>query len=363
KSSTGRGATKKGGETASKHERRTIDSVHLKNFTAFKDLEMKFSPGINAIIGENATGKTSLLKVLYVACSCERVPGESAFPLDLPNYFFTTYHDKWNLIYRDADPRSAKFEIKASDGLLSASTQDLGRQDGGYSAGSVLHSDFPSGRIPSVFIPAKEMLVHNRWFISTYEEREIYFEKQYKDILIKAGLGPLKRLDSPLKQLIGKLEEAMGGRIEQDEEVYYLVTDGFWLEYTLVAEGLRKLGLLSLLIANGSIAPGTILFWDEPEANLNPRLLGKVLDVLLRLQRMDVQVFLATHNYVILKELDLLKTQDDEVLYHSLYRGEDGEITAESSGELTGLQNNPILDTFMELYDKEIERAAERLNE
>jgi ABC-type multidrug transport system ATPase subunit len=50
-------------------ERRTIDKLRLINFTAFKDLTMEFSPGINAIIGENATGKTHVLKVLFAACT------------------------------------------------------------------------------------------------------------------------------------------------------------------------------------------------------------------------------------------------------------------------------------------------------
>lgn len=48
-----------------------------------------------------------------------------------------------------------------------------------------------------------------------------------------------------------------------------------------------------------------MLFWDEPEANLNPALMGDVIEVVLALQRLGVQVFMSTHNYVMLKELDL----------------------------------------------------------
>lgn len=40
-------------------------SVRLQNFTVFKDLKLKFSPGINVFVGENGTGKTHLLKTLY----------------------------------------------------------------------------------------------------------------------------------------------------------------------------------------------------------------------------------------------------------------------------------------------------------
>ena len=68
---------------------------------------------------------------------------------------------------------------------------------------------------------------------------------------------------------------------------------------------MRKLALLWLLIRNDVIRPGSVLFWDEPETNLNPKLFGVLMEVLLALQRNGVQIFLATHDYVILKELDL----------------------------------------------------------
>ena len=38
---------------------------------------------------------------------------------------------------------------------------------------------------------------------------------------------------------------------------------------SLVAEGFKRLGTLSYLIRNGSVKKGSVLFWDEPEMNLN----------------------------------------------------------------------------------------------
>ena len=45
-----------------------ITQLQLKNFTAFTELAIDFSPGINIIIGENGTGKTQLLKALLALC-------------------------------------------------------------------------------------------------------------------------------------------------------------------------------------------------------------------------------------------------------------------------------------------------------
>lgn len=44
-----------------------IDRLHIKNFKGFKDDEFSFHPQFNLIIGENGTGKTSLLDALSVA--------------------------------------------------------------------------------------------------------------------------------------------------------------------------------------------------------------------------------------------------------------------------------------------------------
>src|ERR1044071_7566531 len=41
--------------------------LRLRDFTVFQDTEFEVSPGINVLVGENGTGKTHLMKVLY-AC-------------------------------------------------------------------------------------------------------------------------------------------------------------------------------------------------------------------------------------------------------------------------------------------------------
>ena len=103
-----------------------------------------------------------------------------------------------------------------------------------------------------------------------------------------------------------------------------------------------------------------MLFWDEPETNLNPKLYEVVIEVLLELQRLGVQVFLATHDYVILKELDLQAKPEDKVAFHSLYRSEEtGEISCQTSRSYSGVHPNAIADTFSKIYDRDVRRALE----
>ena len=78
----------------------------------------------------------------------------------------------------------------------------------------------------------------------------------------------------------------------------------------MVAEGIRKVATLRKLVENNWITQGATLFWDEPEVNLNPKIMDEVVEALLMISRRGVQVFLASHSYVILKELEVKQYND-----------------------------------------------------
>lgn len=69
---------------------------------------------------------------------------------------------------------------------------------------------------------------------------------------------------------------------------------------------------------------GTILLWDEPEANLNPELYPLVVEILLELQKNGVQIFVATHSYNFAKYLEIRCTSKEQVMFHNLYKGNSG---------------------------------------
>jgi hypothetical protein len=364
--------------------RRTIDHIKLENFTAFRSLEMTFCPGINAFIGENSTGKTHLLKLVYYGCrrGGEVLPtpimveqsGVSGYsgvsgdedvprtPARLEDYFFCTFHDRWNLINFDADRPEASFTLKSGQDVFRRELNDLGRVEFGYrySVGGP-SAGFSGGEIPAVFIPAKEILSHNKHFLSTYEDRQIYFEKQYADILQASDRAPLRQIQPCIAAMMQRLERAIGGTVEQVEGVYHLNQNGRLLEFTLVAEGLRRLGLPWLLLRNGSIAPDCVLLWDEPESNLNPKLIGVAMQVLLELQRIGVQVFFATHSYIALEELNLRRLPEDLIMYHSLFRDkETNDIRCQSTEDFDLIEPNDILQAYADVLDRHVKRELGR---
>ncbi|MEM6454046.1 MAG: AAA family ATPase [Acidobacteriota bacterium] len=187
----------------------------------------------------------------------------------------------------------------------------------------------------------------------------MHFESIYADIIKRAFLPVLRGTpDAARKALLSVLQESMDGKVVQKDEMFFLKNRRGELEFTLLAEGLRKLGLLWLLIQNGTLTRGAVLFWDEPEANLNPRLFSTIVGILVALQRQGVQIFVSTHDYAILKEFELAAAPEDAIAYHALYRESDADgVQIETTDKPFRLDHSPIMDAMTSLYDREIEKS------
>jgi predicted ATPase len=104
------------------------------------------------------------------------------------------------------------------------------------------------------------------------------------------------------------------------------------------------------------LRPGAVLFWDEPEANINPKNIPTLVDILFVLQKSGVQVFLATHNYFIAKYLNVHKGEDCDILFHSLHKTDDS-VKCESEHDFEMLHNNLIIEQSINLYQEEVDKV------
>ena len=126
------------------------------------------------------------------------------------------------------------------------------------------------------------------------------------------------------------------------------------IEFNLVAEGLRKIALLWQLLKNGTLEKGSILFWDEPEANINPKYIPVLAELLIMLEHEGVQIFVATHDYFLSKYIEVKRNQDSAVRYISFYKNEENKVQCEIAERFELLEHNTIMDTFRQLYREEI---------
>jgi predicted ATPase len=333
----------------------TLSRIRFNRFTAFDELDLILSPGVNVFIGTNGTGKTHLMKVAYAACDITKT--QLGFAEKLMRVFLPSGGAIGRLVKRQGTSATGAAAVYRGEHRLRVSFSNHTKLP--ESASVTGAKSWLLKPIESVYIPVKEMLSNGPGFRSLYAHREVHFEEVYADILDRAYRpAPRGPTDIQRRRLLEVIQKAMDGKVTVKDEEFFLRNSQGNLEFSLLAEGMRKLGLLWLLIQNGTLLGGTVLFWDEPETNLNPKQFGVLMEILLELQRLGVQVFLATHDYGILKELDLRRGPRDTVVFHSLYRDtESGEIGCHSTGNYLDICPNAIAEAFADLYDREVLRT------
>jgi energy-coupling factor transporter ATP-binding protein EcfA2 len=335
-----------------------IESIKLERFTAFEQFSLRFSPGINLFIGENGCGKTHLLKLVYSACDVSK--SQKSIAEKVNRVFLPSGEQIGRLVKRKGTSSTGSFEVtRRVEGLAKPLTLRLSLSNHTKEPAKATVSGTPKQwkdhPIESVYVPVKDMMANAPGFRSLYSLRHIHFEEVYADIIDRAFLGTLKGpMDGPRKKLLDILQRSMEGKVISKNEEFFLKSPQGELEFTLLAEGIRKLGLLWVLIQNGTLLNGSVLLWDEPETNLNPRLMRTVVQILVELQRMGVQLFITTHNYALLKEFDLQQQPEDQMAYHSLFRDAQRQIQVASFPHYGALQPNAIDDTLASMADREI---------
>ena len=329
-----------------------IKKIALENFTVFKNTELSFCSGVNVLIGENGTGKTHLLKLLYAThlthsdskYSISNVFGEDFnLPILLSNIVIDEsgkISEKW----RTANVHLNTFDSVAAQGQISDCIKS-------FNINVKITSSRPE---TPIFIPAKDMLTHSR-LEKDYAERNLPFDRTLIDILNKAGVSTVKNLDSNMMSIADDIAKVIGGKIVYRNDRYYVKkVDDSLIGFDMEAEGFKKLGLLYRLIETGYFKEGSILLWDEPEANLNPKLIPVVVDILLRLSKSGIQIFLATHEYNLMKYFSVKKSADDQVAFVSLHKTENGVIS-ETEDDYNLLEHNSIVEANIKLLEVDIE--------
>jgi predicted ATP-binding protein involved in virulence len=314
-----------------------LKRLHLKNFTVFADADFEFGPGLNVLVGTNGTGKSHVLKVGYVVetlrAEIKNIDLSSEFSrlskresewtgrlfYELPDVFRT---DLKNLVSFGAANKSADVEVDFQTDYskdesvhfeISSELESLRITGGREIASEEIKVLAP------VFIPAKEILTLS-WMLPGSEQIVAPIEKNYLNLLKQLRLLPLRKPEAALA--ISILTEVLGGEVREEGDKYFLVDKtGQRTAISMVAEGLRKFGILQKLLTNGSLTKTTTLYWDEPESNLNPALLRKLAVVLVELSRQGFQIILATHSMSLLKQFHILSRQPAETPLPIYYFG------------------------------------------
>lgn len=297
-----------------------LKNALVKNFTVFREVDFQFSPSLNVIVGENGTGKSHLLKLVYtmIVCSVEAGRKPDA-PLPTKTHLQKSYGEKLIAVFRPeslgrlASRRQGRTRCEIA---LSFDDEALNTAIG---FATNAQTDVQISRLPTrweqqnpLYLPTRELLTVYPGFVSVYDKHYLEIEETWRDTCVHLDMPPMRGPRSEgMASLIEPIEEALGGRVDLDRNGrFYLNVPGSGnMEMNLVAEGSRKLAMLARLIVNGVIQAQGYLFWDEPEANLNAKLIRLVAKAIHALSARGVQVFIATHSLFLLRELEILLEQ------------------------------------------------------
>ena len=298
-----------------------LGSMIIDNFTAFGPSELKFADGLNVFVGENGTGKSHLLKLPYSviatsASGARRNSGErpTKGPLqrDLAQKLNQVFRPEslGRLARRQRGRARCEVEVR-----FHCSEHTFRFSFSSQSTKEVVIDTCPTQWVDKapVFLPAHELLTVFPGFVSIYDSHYLQFDETWRDTCQLLGAAALKGArEQRVVELLEPLEKQMGGRLSLDENGrFYLRQPGVGnLEIHLVAEGIRKLAMLARLIATGSLLDQGVLFWDEPESNLNSKLVRGVAESILQICSHGVQIFVATHSLFLLRELETLLKEE-----------------------------------------------------
>lgn len=341
-----------------------LKTAYIKNFGALPDDTYHFASGLNVIVGENGLGKSHLLKLLYSVLKVNASAKEYT-----KTELQTAYADKLVGVFR---PDALGRLVKRKQGKDRCEVRLVMHDDAqscAFSFATGAKSAVQVDQLPAslmhpaspAFIPTRELVTLCPWFGPLYDNYHLRFEESWRDTVSLLGAPSLKGpRETVVADLLRPLEAAMGGKVVVDNgtgEFYLNIPGEGNMEMTLVAEGLRKLAMLARLISTGVLLEKGCLFWDEPETNLNPKLMKVLATSIVALCQQGIQVFIATHSYFLLKELDLLSRQCClEQKFLSLVTTDgDKAVAVQQAQNLMDLDTIVALDEELAQYDRDLQ--------
>jgi AAA15 family ATPase/GTPase len=350
-----------------------ISKIHLKNFVHFREFKWETTGKLNVIIGENDTGKTNLLKLLYSVSrawsmfTADKLNNkDKAFNETLADKIFDTFQPRSNGI-GDLVSQKSKNKLEVEIVYFSGSEKNqaiqfkFSRDDTRITDTNTCIEPCKDENFNSIFIPPKEVLTAFEAILSTRtEEKWMYgFDDTFTDLikllLIDTVQGKQKE---NLPTVVKNLEQLMNGRISQGKgkEKFIFSRKGNNEKYSMsmTAEGIKRIGIYITLINNRQLGPGSVLFLDEPEAELHPKAIRVLGDMIYDFSNSGIQVFVSTHNYFLLKQLELKARENKTEVQCCSLKNIDGVIAAEFSDLQHGMPDNPIVEVALDLFDQEI---------
>ncbi len=334
---------------------KTIRSLQIKNFGPIKELEIPSLSNINVFIGENGCGKTHVLKAIYASIkSIEQFKRgkeiRSIKELLSDKLYWTFQPDSLG----DLVNKSVKEELLLKMTDLEKRTFSFSFKDSTTKIIQNIDNQFLPTETNSIFIPAKEILSSRNIIIKSKEiNKEFGFDDTYYDLakaLMPAMKGGNSQLFSDTRE---EISEMIKGKIQYKKasnEWIFKDNNNYEFPIGITSEGIKKVSIFETLLDNGYLTKNSMVFIDEPEANLHPGLLSKFMEILFQLSKTGMQIFLATHSYFVVKKLYIIAKKEDVSIPIISFENNGAKI----SDLKDDFPENPIITESINLYKEEL---------
>jgi predicted ATPase len=352
--------------TVDTREAAMIESVQLRDVTIFDDFEWEELSNVNLVIGENDTGKSNLLKMLYAVTrsvqeyqqSIEKDPWKEHLAKKLQWTFQPPDLELGRIVRQGGGPLGFRCTTRVSESQVAFEFGERTKKQI-QTAHITEELDKEVVSLHGLYLPPVEVLSTIPAIASTREQKQyIGFGDTHFD-LVKALRQPVSHAEPGYSReydVAFRLEDLYDGSVHQkrDGEFEYRKNNQRY-SMAQTADGVKKIAQVVHLLKAEELTPGSVFFVDEPEATLHPEAILDFIELLVELAKAGVQIFVATHSYVVLKQFELLaREHEQKTPLCVLSPKEEGGIESRFADLSEHIPKNSIVDASVELYERDI---------
>jgi predicted ATP-dependent endonuclease of OLD family len=280
-----------------------IKDIEIHSFKGLESISLTNCGKINAIVGKNNSGKSSILHAIDMAGLALTVRNWGRFQpkLAIKDLFASVGDFEISVRYED----DSNIQIKADANFGPIFTP--GANESQKFKSILILPDVGYGMLRRENRTPKWIIqqVETRNFASVNSLQILYAIKYYA-MRRERELKPenYEHLLSEIKHFFQEVEELESDRTEDDIPTLKYVENGKMLDILYSGSGLRHFMDVLLKV---TVSGADVVLIDEPEMALHPDLQRRFLEYLHRLaEERKIQFFLATHSQVLLSYADIV---------------------------------------------------------